>query len=79
MYADLREIARFAFGLVFAEPVVAAFVAEDAASVGVDDGAVGVGPDRSGTELRAGAGRGRKGQPQGCEQGGSAHGSRYCL
>ena len=79
VYADLREVARLACGLVLAEPVVAAFVVEDAASVGVDDGAAGVGPDRSGPELRAGAARGRKNQPQGCEQGGSAHGCRYCL
>ena len=79
VYADLREVARLACGLVLAEPVVAAFVVEDAASVGVDDGAAGVGPDRSGPELRAGAARGCKNQPQGCEQGGSAHGCRYCL
>ena len=54
MYAYLSEVAGFAFDFVFAEPVLGLGVVEDAAAVGVDVGAVVVGPEFAGVEHVAG-------------------------
>lgn len=45
MHADLRVIARVAFDLVLAKPVIDAVVQEEAAAVGIDMHAVVIGPE----------------------------------
>src|SRR5690606_206064 len=64
-HADLGAVAAAAFRLVFAEPVVNAFVVEHAAAVGVDVDAIGVRPDFARLEAAGGRRAGEREREEG--------------